>query len=205
MTSQKTGQGTDARETRYRRLIELGIALSSERNHNRLMEMILLGAKELTNADGGTLYLTSDPGRELLFKIVRTDSLGIALGGTTGRAVVFPPVQLFNDAGEPNHKNVSSHAALTGSTINIVDAYDTDKFDFTGTKAFDAKTGYRSTSFLTVPLKNHGGDVVGVLQLLNARDTSGKTVAFSAEITPLIEALASQAAVALDNQMLLDA
>jgi HD-GYP domain-containing protein (c-di-GMP phosphodiesterase class II) len=205
MTSVGMEQTTDAREVRYRRLIDLGIALSSERNHNRLMEMILLGAKELTNADGGTLYLADDSGRALRFEIVRTDSLGIALGGTTGRPIPFPPVRLFNDAGDQNHKNVSSHAALTGNTVNIDDAYNSDKFDFTGTKAFDSKNGYRSTSFLTVPLKNHDGDVVGVLQLINARAPTGKTVPFSVEITPLIEALASQAAVALDNQMLLDA
>lgn len=205
MTSLETGRDADSRDIRYRRLIELGIALSAERNHNRLMEMILVGAKELTNSDGGTLYLTTESGRELRFEIVRTDSLGIALGGTTGHPVPFPPVRLFDDAGEPNHKNVSSHAALSGSTVNIADAYDSDKFDFTGTKAFDAKNGYRSTSFLTVPLKNHDGDVVGVLQLINARDPSGRTIAFSSENTPLIEALASQAAVALDNQMLLEA
>jgi HD-GYP domain-containing protein (c-di-GMP phosphodiesterase class II) len=205
MTFRETKQSTDAQETRYRRLIELGIALSAERNHDRLMETILLGAKELTNSDGGTLYLTSEDGQELDFKIVRNDSLRIALGGTTGQSVSFPAVRLFDDAGEPNHKNVCSHAALSASTVNIVDAYDSDKFDFTGTKAFDTRNGYRSTSFLTVPLTNHGGDVVGVLQLINARGPSGETIPFSPEITPLVEALASQAAVALDNQMLLDA
>ncbi|PKU26247.1 diguanylate cyclase [Telmatospirillum siberiense] len=193
------------REFRYRRLIELGIALSAERDHNLLMEMILLGAKELTNADGGTLYLTDETGCELRFEIVRNDSLGIALGGTTGQPVPLPPVRLFDEAGRPNHQNVSSHAALSGSTVNIADAYDTDIFDFTGTEAFDAKNGYRSTSFLTVPLKNHDADVVGVLQLINARDPSGGTIPFSSDVAPLIEALASHAAVALDNQMLLDA
>jgi hypothetical protein len=82
------------RELGYRRLIELGIALSVERNHNRLLEKILLGAKELTNADGGTLYLVSEDGRELRFAIMRNDTLNIALGGTTGTAIPFAPVQL---------------------------------------------------------------------------------------------------------------
>lgn len=205
MTSREMNEGQDERDIRYRRLIELGIALSAERDHNRLMEKILLGAKDLTNADGGTFYLTGESGRDLRFEIVRTDSLGIALGGTTGRPVPFPPVPLFDDAGRPNHQNVSSHAALTGSTVNIADAYHDDQFDFTGTKTFDIDNGYRSTSFLTVPLKNHDGDVVGVLQLINARDSAGQPMAFPPELTPLIEALASQAAVALDNQMLLEA
>ena len=196
----------DEREVRFRRLIELGIALSAERHHQRLMEMILLGAKELTNADGGTLYLVSEDGKTLTFEILRNDTLGTAMGGTTGTPITFPPVHLYDAEGRPNHKNVSAHAAVTGTTVNIVDAYDSERFDFSGTKAFDARTGYRSTSFLTVPLKNHDDEVVGVLQLINAHDPeTAKVVPFSAEITPLIEALASQAAVALDNQMLLDA
>lgn len=196
---------TDERDVRYRRLIELGIALSSERNHNRLMEMILLGAKDLTNADGGTLYLTGEDGVSLRFEIMRNDSLNIAMGGTTGNPIPFPPLRLYDEAGNPNHKNVSTHSALTGSTVAIADAYHAENFDFSGTKVFDSKTGYRSKSFLTVPLKNHDAEVVGVLQLINARDETGAVIDFPAEILELIEALSSQAAVALDNQMLLDA
>ncbi len=188
----------------YRRLIELGIALSAEKNHNRLMEKILLGAKELTNADGGTLYQVEE-GKRLRFEILRNDTLKTAMGGTTGKPIPFPPVPLYDEAGNPNHKNISASAALSGNTFNIEDAYDAVRFDFAGTKAFDAKTGYRSKSFLTVPLKNHDGEVVGVLQLINARDAQGAVIPFSAETAPLIEALASQAAIALDNQMLLDA
>src|SRR5258708_27421892 len=82
------------RELAYRRLIELGIALSAERDHNRLLEKILLGAKELTNADGGTLYLVSEDGGELRFAIMHNDTMGIALGGTTGKAIPFAPVPL---------------------------------------------------------------------------------------------------------------
>ncbi len=170
--------GTGQNELGFRRLIELGIALSAERHHNRLMEMILLGAKELTNADGGTLYQVED-GKKLRFEILRTDSLNIAMGGTTGHPITFPPVPLYDDAGNPNHKNISAHAAITGQTINVDDAYDSVHFDFTGTKAFDARTGYRSRSFLTVPLKNHDGEVMGVLQLINARDANGTVVPFS--------------------------
>jgi HD-GYP domain-containing protein (c-di-GMP phosphodiesterase class II) len=193
------------REVAYRRLIELGIALSAERNHDRLFEMILLGAKELTDADGGTLYLVGEAGRELLFTIVRNDTMGIAFGGTTGAPIPFPPVLLRDAGGTPNYKNVVAAAAVTGDTINLADAYNAPGFDFSGMRAFDQKMGYRSQSFLTVPLKNHEGEVVGVLQLINARSPDGQTVAFAADIVPLIEALASQAAVALNNQMLLEA
>jgi len=112
---------------------------------------------------------------------------------------------LYDKDGKPNKKNVSTAAALTGKTVVVDDAYDATGFDFSGTKGFDANTGYHSKSFLTVPLKNHDGDVVGVLQLINAREADGTVISFPAENIGLVEALASQAAVALDNQMLLDA
>jgi HD-GYP domain-containing protein (c-di-GMP phosphodiesterase class II) len=195
----------DDRERAYLRLIELGIALSGERDHCRLLEKILLGAKELTNADGGTLYLVSDDGSELRFVIMHNDTMGIALGGTTGEPIPYPPVPMFDADGFPNHCNVVAAAVITGNTINLADAYNTPGFDFCGPRAFDAQTGYHSQSFLTVPLKNHDTEVVGVLQLINARGSDGRTVPFAEGLVPLIEALASQAAVALDNQMLIDA
>ena len=189
----------------YRRLIDLGIALSAERNHARLMERILLEAKAFTNADAGTLYLKNGD-TELTFQIVRNDTLNIAMGGTTGKEINFPPVKLFTETGSPNMNNVASCAAITGEVIDIVDAYTSNEFDFSGTKRFDSSTGYRSQSFLTVPLKNHEGFVIGVMQLINAKDPkTNETVAFDRDILPLVDALASQAAVSIDNQMLLEA
>ena len=120
------------RELAYRRLIELGIALSAERNYSRLLEKILLGAKELTNADGGTLYLVSEDGCELNFTIMRNDTLGIALGGTTGAPIPFSPVHLRDKDGTPNYKNVVAAATVTGETINLADAYNAPGFDFSG-------------------------------------------------------------------------
>ena len=190
----------------FERLIEIGIALSAEQDTDRLMETILLEAKDLSNADGGTLYLHTEDGN-LKFEIMRTDSLGIAMGGTTGKEIGFPPVLLHDpESGEENRANVASCAALTGKSINIPDAYESKEFDFSGTRKFDEGTGYRSKSFLTVPLKNSKDEIIGVLQLLNALDReSGEVIPFGDEIQPLIEALASQAAVALDNKQLLDA
>ena len=99
---------------------------------------------------------------------------------------------------------VAAHAALTGKTVNIPDAYTAEGFDFSGTRAFDAKTGYRSKSFLTVPMRNHDHEIIGVLQLINAHDpASGEVVAFSPSDQRLAESLASQAAVALTNRMLI--
>lgn len=190
----------------FKQIIDLGIALSAERNHDRLLERILLGAKDIANADGGTIYLRTDDDR-LAFAIMRNDTLGVAMGGTTGKAIPFPPLRMYREEDkQPNHNNVSTFVALTGSTINISDAYDTANFDFSGTKAFDQKTGYRSKSFLTVPLKNHKGDVIGVIQLINSRIRNGaEVIPFDPDLVPLIESLASQAAVALDNQQLIQA
>ena len=188
----------------FERLIQIGIALSAEKDTNTLMERILLEAKDIGNADGGTLYIRT-PEDQLRFEILRTDSLGTAQGGTTGEPVTLPPVELYVD-GQPNHKNLASYAALTGNTVSIEDAYDSDRFDFSGTKKFDEATGFRSTSFLNVPLKNNANEVIGVLQLLNSMDVeTGEVIPFPASVTPLIEALASQAAVALDNAILIDA
>ena len=190
----------------FRRLIDLGIALSDEHHHPKLMEMILLEAKRICNADGGTLYLMSDDERYLSFEIMRNDTLDIAMGGTTGQSIPFPPLSLYKDDGdEPNYANVATSVALRKEAVNIPDAYETKDYDFSGTKAFDKNTGYRSTSFLTVPLVNREREVIGVLQLINARDGKNVVVPISGDIQPIIEALSSQAAVALENQLLLAA
>ncbi len=190
----------------FRRLIDLGIALSAEHHHPKLMEMILLEAKRICNADGGTLYLMSDDERHLSFEIMRNDTLDIAMGGTTGQSIPFPPLSLYKDDDEePNYANVATSVALRKEIVNILDAYETHDYDFSGTKSFDKNTGYRSTSFLTVPLLNREREVIGVLQLINARDEKSVVVPFSGEIQPIIEALSSQAAVALENQLLLAA
>lgn len=186
-------------------LYRVGIALSSERNKDRLLEMILLEAKALCNADGGTLYLRTDD-EHLKFAIMRTDSLGIALGGTTGDPIQLPPIPMRDPlTGRPNQKNVATAAANLRRSINIPDAYDAPGFDFSGTKAFDARNNYRSRSFLAIPLVNGEELVIGVLQLLNARDpATGEVVSFRMEHQRIVEALASQAGIALDNKLLLD-
>jgi HD-GYP domain-containing protein (c-di-GMP phosphodiesterase class II) len=202
------GHNPDAatREDRLRRLIGVGVALASEHDHDDLVERILLEAKGLAAADGGTLYLR-EPGEDSLrFAIIRNDSLKVALGGSTGRPIPFPPLHLIDpETGAENYGNVSTAAALGRRTINIANAYDTAEYDFSGPRQFDEATGYQSRSFLTIPLKNHAGEVLGVLQLINAQAPDGSVVAFSDDIQALVEALAAQAAVAIDNQRLIGA
>ena len=97
-----------------------------------------------------------------------------------------------------------AYAALTGDTVNIADAYTAEGFDFNGTRAFDKKTGYRSTSFLTIPMRDHENEIIGVLQLLNRKDpVSGAVMTFSDADQRLAESLASQAAIALTNRSLI--
>ena len=188
---------------RLEKLNLIGASLSAERDINRLLEVILAAAKSITGADGGTLYRVAED-KTLRFEIVRTTSLRYYLGGTSGNPVPFYPIQLYRD-GEPNHSMVAAHAALTGKTVNIADAYGAEGFDFSGTRAFDAKTGYRSKSFLTVPMRNHEHETIGVLQLINAADPrSGEIVAFSASDQRLAESLASQAAIVLSNRQLIN-
>jgi len=187
----------------FKRLISIGLALSAEKDIDRLMERILQEAKAMANADAGTLYIRTEE-NELKFEILLNDTLDISQGGNTGNEITLPPVEMYLDDKTPNTKNVASCAAVTGNTIVIDDAYEADEFDFSGTKEFDRVTGYRSKSFLTVPLKNHREEVIAVLQLLNAKDPeSSEVIPFSAEIQPLIEALTSQASIALENTHLL--
>ncbi len=249
----------DSRQ-RMRRMNEIGVALTGEKNLDTLIEMIMLEAKMLTRADGGTIYLKVEetgqtvmvegkridrrtggdrrlgdrrrlksgppPGvaerrsgtdrrsgidrrraREMLrFAILRNDTLGIAMGGSSGKEITLPRLALYDpETGEPNRKNVASYAALTGTTVNIADAYDAEGFDFSGTRRFDEMNGYRSTSFLTVPLKDRKDEVIGVLQLINAHNDAGDVVPFDPTLQQDVEALASQAAVSLDNGLLLEA
>lgn len=186
------------------RLNEIGIALSTQKDTSKLLESILRGAKLILNADGGTLYLVDAERRSLNFEIILNDTLGIHQGGTSGVPTSLPPLPLYKENGEPNETMVAAWCALHQKTINIPDAYEAEGFDFSGTKAFDQRMGYRSRSFLTVPMMNHEGELIGVLQLINARQkNSNQIVPFSPMAQRLAESLASQAAIALTNNRLI--
>jgi len=188
---------------RLEQLNKVGAALSRERNLGHLLEIILDAAHTLTGADGGTLYRVTDDGRALHFELVRTLSLNIRKGGA-GEEVGFPDLPLYLDDGRPNDSLVAVHAAVHDRTVAIADAYDNTEFNFAGTRAFDARTGYRSRSFLTVPMKNHDDEIIGVLQLINAIDPqTGRVTAFSDGDRRIAESLASQAAIALTNRQLI--
>jgi HD-GYP domain-containing protein (c-di-GMP phosphodiesterase class II) len=185
------------------RLNRIGTALSAERDHTRLLELILLGAKELTGADGGSLYIIED--NQLQFRLVHTTSLNLHLGGNSATPVSFAPIPLHHKDGSPNNKMVVTRSALQNCIINIPDAYNNQEYDLSGTHAFDTNTGYRSESLLAVPMQDHEQKIIGVLQLINATDqTTGKVTPFSREDESLVASLTSQAAVSLNRQHLID-
>ncbi|MCH6574935.1 MAG: GAF domain-containing protein, partial [Bacteroidetes bacterium] len=187
-----------------KKLIDIGIALSAEKDIFNLLELIVDSARDFTNADGGTLYIVSDDEKSLNFEIVQTNSLNIRMGGKTGEEINWPPVPLFNEDGSPNKENVSTNVALTKKFVNIPDVYDVEGFNFEGTRKFDESTGYRSMSMLVIPMLNHENEIIGVLQLLNAKDeTTDETVPFTDENIDLTASLASQAAIAVTNVRLI--
>ena len=190
--------------SRIGRLNEIGIALSAASDVNILCDKILAGAMELTNSDGGSLYQMSEDKCSLEFIIVSTHSLDIYMGGGSGHEINFPPIPLMVN-GKANKSNVVSSAVHDETTINIPDVYHAVGFDFSGTREFDRQTGYHTQSILTIPLKNHHKDIIGVLQLVNAKDETGKkTREFTIADQQLAESLASQAAVAITNNKLIE-
>ncbi|HRQ40360.1 MAG TPA: HAMP domain-containing protein [Chloroflexota bacterium] len=179
-------------------VIPIGVELSSEQDFDRMLEKMLVEAKTFCHADAGSLYLRTED-EKLQFVIMRNNSLDIALGGTTGNAVTFPPLALFDEHGRANHQNVAAHVTHTGQAINIPDVYAATEFDFSGPRRFDEQTGYRTQSMLTIPLKNSLGDVKGVLQLLNATDAqTGQIIPFDPNLQQMMESFSSLAVAALE-------
>lgn len=179
-------------------VIPIGVNLASEKNFQKLLESMLVEAKNFCNADAGTLYLKRNGALE--FAVLRNDSLKIAMGGTSGNEVTLPPVKLYDGEGKPNMHSIAAYAALTGEIINIEDAYENREFDFSGTREFDQHTGYVSSSFLTIPLKDSEDKVQGVLQLLNALDDDKKTIIpFDSNLQQLMNSFSSLASAALEG------
>lgn len=188
---------------RLEQLTELSVALGDGHDLDLLLERILLVAKRMTHADGGTLYRPTADGRALGFYLTLNDTLHIRRGGS-GEATGIPPVPLFDADGGRNLASVAAYAANQACSVNIEDVYNATEFNFSGMRQFDQQFGYHSQSFLTVPMRDHQGELLGVLQLVNATDPdSGKIVAFNQTDQRFIEALAAQAGVALTNQQLI--
>jgi HD-GYP domain-containing protein (c-di-GMP phosphodiesterase class II) len=196
-------------------LTEVSVALGAGADIGGFLEQILRVAKSMTHADGGTLYRPSADGRSLCFDITLNDTLGLYQGGASGNPIGMAPVPLVDATGQRNLGSVAAYAANLHKSVNIEDVYQAEGFNFSGMRAFDGAYGYHSQSFLTVPMTDHEGELIGVLQLVNARERRGDQRAdphggggraairaFSETDQRFIEALAAQAAVALTNRQL---
>ena len=189
---------------RLDQLTELSVELGGGHDADALLERILIIAKSMTGADGGTFYRPSADKRTLEFHILMNDTLAMRQGGAGGEPVNAPGIPLFNANGGKNVAAVAAYAAHFGRSVNIEDVYKADGFNFSGMVDFDRQRNYHSQSFLTVPMSDHEGELVGVLQLINATDAeTGAICAFSTTDQRFIEALAAQAAVALTHQRLI--
>jgi HD-GYP domain-containing protein (c-di-GMP phosphodiesterase class II) len=182
-------------------LNKIGVALSTERNTDALLELILSKSREITSADAGSLYLVEEEsggGKHLVFKLTQSHS----------HSVPFRQFTLPIDT-----RSIAGYAAATGQILNIKDAYRIRNLPFRLNRDFDQKFGYRTKSMLVLPMKNQKDEVIGVLQLINSKRhagaklisrkiVEGEVVAFSQSSQDLASSLASQAAVALENNLL---
>ncbi len=190
--------------SRLPRLVDIARLIALEPDAHRAVERILVTAREATRADGGSVYLVEDNGRSLSFALMLNDTLGIRRGGASGEPVDVEPPPLYDADGLPNRRSVVAHCVHSRRSVRLDDAYAAEGFDFAGARAFDAAHGYRSRSFLTVPMVDHTGQVIGVLQLINAREPDGAAGTFSADDEAFAEALTALAAIALEKQRLID-
>lgn len=176
-------------------VIPIGVELASEKDFNRLLEKMLLEAQSFCHADAGTLYLRSSEANQLEYVIVRSDTQDIALGGTTGREVPFEPLALYDEAGTPNNRNLAVRAALDRSSVNIPHAAQAVGFDF----GPDDRTGVgQATSLLAIPLENTEGNVLGVMQLMDAKDPeTDHLIPFDENLQRMMESFSSLAVAAL--------
>ena len=186
-------------------LAEIGKAMSTERDPDKVLDLILRQGRKYTTADAGTLYMLTPDRQELAFHVMHNETLNGFAGGAPGNPIDLPNVPLYGENGEPNHANVSAHVALTAETVNIADVYQARGFNFDGPKKYDSMTGYRSQSMLVIPMKNHEDEILGVLQLINAKDRqTDEVIPFGHEVVDLGAALSGQAAVLLTQQQLID-
>ncbi|MBB1347128.1 HD-GYP domain-containing protein [Pseudoalteromonas sp. SG45-2] len=187
-------------KTNLQHFIDISIRLTTEKNSSKLLDEILQVVMSIAHSDAGSIYsITSN--KQLKFETVINKSLNLYLGGTLGGPVDFPNIDLFID-GKPNDTAIVAHSVNTGEVINIPDVYDALPFDMSAARKMDARTGYRSESMLTIPLKDHEDDIIGVIQLINVKDAQNKNIPFSEELVTLIRSFASLGAISLTNSTL---
>ncbi|MEA3552903.1 MAG: response regulator [Campylobacterota bacterium] len=186
-----------------KKLIDIGYQISTQKDHQKLLEIILLGAKDLSNADGGTLYLYNKKDDCLDFKIVINDKLNLHYGGSKGK-IDWDSLDIYNSDKTINQKNVAVVCAMNDKLVNINDIYHSASFDFSGAKKFDSANEYKTTSMLVIPMRNRENELVGVIQLINKLDEDKNIISFNKSDESLITSMSSQASMMLENNKLVD-
>lgn len=185
------------------RLSSIGLALSQEKDVDKIFDLIIEEALAYTHADAATIYSVSEDRQYLNFEVMQTKSKNIRAGGSFG-PILLPPVPLYKKDKTPNLSNMASSAFHSKEMLNIEDCYDEERFDFSGTKAWDKSNNYRSKSMLAIPLKNYEDDILGVIQIINALDTTtSEIISFKKESIVMVQSLASQAAITFTNRDLI--
>jgi len=185
-----------------KRLTRIGESLSSETDLDKIFDMILEEGIEFTRSDAATIYKVDAEGKFLEFEIVYNNKLGMRLGGSRGK-VNWPNIQLYDDEGIPLKNKIVTSVYHSKHSLCFADVYEAKDYDISGTLKTDKDNNYRCKSMLTIPLKNHEDEVLGVIQFINAMDENKEIVSFSDEHKAMLSSLASQAAIALSNRKLI--
>jgi two-component system, NtrC family, response regulator HydG len=182
------------RESITNKLIDVAISLSSEIDLNKLLEKIVFELRTFFNADGGSLYLREQD--SLHFEVAQNETLKRQKGKDFH---LFKPYKI-----SINESSIAGYVALTGATLNIPNVYELPSdLPYRFNPSFDTRNNYQTQSLLAVPLRDQKREVVGVLELINAQDSSGRVIPFPAVWEDLVLALGSQAAIAINNARLM--
>jgi HD-GYP domain-containing protein (c-di-GMP phosphodiesterase class II) len=187
------------------RFFEISRALSAEKDQRRLLEMILREACKVAHADGGAILMFADDESSLEVAILEIDRAGVHFGGTSEVEPPFAPVPVESDPDVAGRPSLDGKTARDLKTIGIEDTTDDLRFDLRRIHERFDHDNYACRSIMSVPLADQKGDLVGLMQLVNARDVDGAIGAFDPEVVPFVEALSADAAVALDLRRLLKA
>ena len=174
----------------FKDILKVGIQLTVEKDGNKLLNTIVDKGMQITNCDASTLYLYEDD--VLKFRIMRTISQNVCRGVDGEPITDIPPVPF-------KEENVCAYTAIHRKVVNIEDVYHSEEFDFSGPKRYDAMTGFRTQSMLVIPVENNTGDLIGVLQMMNAQDKDGNVIPFDPQYEIIIRSLGSLAAIELSN------
>lgn len=181
-------------DNKLQQILDIGIALTAQKDPDKLLGLIIDTAMDLTGSDGGTLYRVTED--SLVFRIMKTRSKGIDRG-SSGETIDIPPVPIKKE-------NICAYAALTKQSLNIPNVYESDLFDFSGPKKYDEMNAYHTQSMIALPMINASDEVIGVMQLINAMDDDGIIRPYTKEEEQILLSLASQTAISLANMSYVD-